>query len=70
MGYLWASGVLLKDFGGWADDLTARVRAASERAMVEAGRPVVYLPGPSVSKEEWPARSPGGTGSTEGRCAC
>ena len=53
MSCLWAWRVLLKDFGGWAESLTAGVRAASERAMAEAGRPVVYLAGPSVSKEEY-----------------
>ena len=52
MSCLWAWRVLLKDFGGWAEGLTAGVRAASERAMTEAGRPVVYLPGPSASKED------------------
>jgi hypothetical protein len=53
MSCLWAWQVLLKDFGGWAESLSARVKAASERAMAEAGRPVVYLASPSVSKEEY-----------------
>jgi hypothetical protein len=49
---LWAWRVLLKDFAGWAESLTARVRAASERVMAGAGRPVVYLASPSASKED------------------
>lgn len=53
MRYLWACRVLLKDFGDWSEGLTARVRAASERAMEEAGRPVVYLADPSASKEAY-----------------
>jgi hypothetical protein len=67
----WAWRVLLKDFGGWAQGLTARVRGASERVMAEAGRPVVYLPGPPASKEGL-ARSiaPPGTGWRKGRYAC
>ena len=52
MSYLWASRVLLKDFGDWSAALTDRVRSASERVMRDAGRPVLYLPDPSASKED------------------
>jgi hypothetical protein len=52
MSYLWSARVLLKDFGDWSAALTARVRAASEGVMRDAGRPVVYLPDPSASKED------------------
>ena len=52
MSYLWASRVLLKDFGEWSAALTAQVRAASEGVMREAGRPVTYLSDPSASKED------------------
>jgi hypothetical protein len=52
MRYLWASRVLLKDFGEWSAALTAQVRAASEGVMRDAGRPVLYLPDPSASKED------------------
>ena len=52
MRYLWASRVLLKDFGDWSAALTTRVRAASEQVMRDAGRPVLYLQDPSASKED------------------
>lgn len=50
--YLAHAGVLLKDFAGWAEGLTARVRAASEAVMRDAGRPLVYLSRSSDSKEQ------------------
>ena len=50
--YLAQVGVLLKDFAGWAEGLTARVRAASEAVMRDAGRPLVYLSRSSDSKEQ------------------
>jgi hypothetical protein len=50
--YLAQVGVLLKDFAGWAEVLTARVRAASEAVMRDAGRPLVYLSRSSDSKEQ------------------
>lgn len=49
--YLAHAGILLKDFAGWAEGLTARVRAASEAVMRDAGRPLVYLSRSSDSKE-------------------
>ena len=52
MSYLWSARVLLKDFGDWSEALTARVRAASEGVMRDAGRPVTYLSDPSASKED------------------
>jgi hypothetical protein len=48
--YLSHVGVLLKDFAGWAEGLTERVRAAGEAVMRDAGRPLVYLSRPSDSK--------------------
>ena len=66
MSCLWAWRVRLKDFGAWADGLTADVRAASERAMADAGRPVVYLPGPSASKEDLARRIAARDGVTAG----
>jgi len=52
MNYLWSIGVLLKDFGPWSEELTRRLRAASEQVMVDAGRPCQYLNNPAVCKEE------------------
>ena len=52
MSYLWSARVLLKDFGEWSAALTAQVRAASERVMRDAGRPLQYLNDPSASKED------------------
>ncbi len=52
MSYLWSIQVLLKDFGQWSEDLTGRLRAASEQEMVDAGRPCQYLNNPAASKEE------------------
>jgi hypothetical protein len=52
MRYLWSARVLLKDFGEWSAALTARVREGSEAVMRDAGRPLVYLRDPSVSKED------------------
>jgi hypothetical protein len=50
--YLAYAGVLLKDFGEWSMALTERVKQASLEVAERAGRPVRYLPDPSVRKEE------------------
>src|SRR5215207_10406168 len=50
--YLSHVGVLLKDFGDWSMDLTDRLKAASVGVAEAAGRPVRYLPDPSVRKED------------------
>ena len=50
-GWLWVRRVLLKDFGKWSYDLTARVREASEAVVRAADRPMRYLNDPSLSKE-------------------
>jgi hypothetical protein len=52
MGYLWSLQVLLKEFGGWSQELTQRVRAASEQVAHDAGRPIIYLNDPSIRKED------------------
>lgn len=44
--------VLLKDFGDYSMALTEQVKDASLEAAETAGRPVQYLPDPSVRKEE------------------
>lgn len=41
--WLSQAGVLLKDFAGFAQDLTKRIRHAVERDAGAAGRPVIYL---------------------------
>ena len=50
--FLRYTGVLLKDFAAHAEALTEQVKAASLAAAEAAGRPVQYLPDPSVRKED------------------
>jgi hypothetical protein len=50
--FLCYTGHLLKDFGQYALQLSRQVRADSLAAVEAAGRPVVHLNGPSLSKEE------------------
>jgi len=66
MSYLWALQVLLKDFADWSESLTRRVRAGSEGVMRGAGRPVVFLSDPGVSKEDYARRIAERDGVTEG----
>lgn len=49
--YLNACRVLIKDFGAFAQGLTARLKAAACASAEPAGRPFRYLPGSQVSKE-------------------
>jgi len=44
--------IRLVDFRGWAEDLTARVRKASEAVVERAGRPLHYVAGRAVRKED------------------
>jgi hypothetical protein len=50
--YLHAVGVLLKDFGTFADQQTKRLREASMAAACRLKRQIVYLSRPQISKEE------------------
>ena len=50
--FLSYTGVLLKEFGDYSMRLTERVRGACEGVARAAGRPVRYLPDPSVRKED------------------
>jgi hypothetical protein len=50
--YLWQAGILLKDFGEFAEGVSRRVKQAGEQVMEAAGRPVIYLTCSSGSKEE------------------
>lgn len=47
----WLS-VLLKDFGDWAESLTAQVRGATKKLAQAADRPVIYLSSSHVRKED------------------
>jgi hypothetical protein len=49
--YLSACRVLIKDFGTFAQSLTARIKAAAYAAAEQAGRPFRYLPSSQTSKE-------------------
>jgi hypothetical protein len=51
-GFLCYTGHLLKDFGAYALGLSRKVRAASLERAQAAGRPVVHLNSPSLSKEQ------------------
>lgn len=50
--YLNACRVLIKDFGRFANDLTARVKAAAYATAEQTGRPFRYLPRSPTSKED------------------
>lgn len=52
MSFLWHMGVLLKDFGTYAEETTRRLKEASLRAAQELERPVVYLPSSQTRKED------------------
>src|SRR6516162_6939066 len=43
MGYLWANGLGLKDFGTHTEQMSQRVRELSLAVMRSAGRPIRYL---------------------------
>jgi len=49
--YLWATQVLLKDFGEHAQELSRRVREASEALAKQSGRPIRYLDSSATNKE-------------------
>jgi hypothetical protein len=52
MRYLWAAGVLLKDFAAHAEDLTRRLKEASESQARQTGRPIRYLASGAPRKEQ------------------
>jgi hypothetical protein len=45
-------GILLKDFGDHFEALTKQVKQSSEAVAEQSGRPLKYLPDPSVRKED------------------
>ncbi|MBL7154166.1 MAG: hypothetical protein ISS79_10640 [Phycisphaerae bacterium] len=50
--FLRHSHILLKDFGQWANNVTARVRESCQRRAAELGIELLYLPSSSVNKEK------------------
>jgi len=50
-GYLWANQILLKDFGAHVQQTSERVKQASLRCVLEAGRIVKYLQSSQDDKE-------------------
>jgi len=53
MNFLWHRQVLLKDFKGFAGNITAEVRRTAEEVAVQQGRPVEYLHNSVMDKEAW-----------------
>ena len=49
--YLNACRILIKDFGTFAQGLTARIKAAAYATAEQAGRPFRFLPSSQISKE-------------------
>lgn len=64
--YLRAAGVLLKDFGAFAEEQTKRLRKVSLDAAERLERPIIYLSKPRVSKEETARGVAARDGITEG----
>ncbi len=52
LGFLNAAGILLKDFGAYAEKATEALKAASLLTAQKLGRPIQYLDSPSVRKDE------------------
>jgi hypothetical protein len=50
--YLWATQILLKDFGSHVEAVSGRLKEASVAEAQALGRPVRYLPSSQASKEE------------------
>lgn len=67
--YLNACRILIKDFGAFAQGLTARVKSAAYAAAQKAGRPFRYLPSSQVSKEELARQIARADGITSGLIA-
>ena len=51
-GYLWAVQVPLKEFGKHVNTVSGQVKEGALRCMLEAGRPVRYLPSSKDDKEK------------------
>ncbi len=64
--YLYVIGVLLKDFGTFAEEQTKRLRKVSLAVAERLGRPIVCLSRPQISKEETARAIAEQDGITEG----
>jgi hypothetical protein len=64
--YLSRAGVLLKEFGAYAERITERIKAASIRKAQASGREVRYLPSTQTSKEKVAKAIAARDGITEG----
>jgi hypothetical protein len=51
--YLWQVGVLFKDFGRYAEEITGELRAATIALCQDQGRPLQYLSSSQEDKEAW-----------------
>lgn len=51
-GFLWNRGVLLKDFGAYAEDTSRQIRTATEELARQQDRPLRYLASAKTPKEE------------------
>lgn len=66
MNYLWHIGVLLKDFGAFVEQASARVKQACFETAQRLNRPVRYLPSSGTSKEDAAAGIAQADGITDG----
>ena len=67
--YLNACRFLIKDFGTFAQGLTARIKAAADASAEQAGRPFRFLPYSQTSKEDLARRIAQEDGVTSGLIA-
>lgn len=64
--FLNVAHVLLRDFGGYVEDVSSRLKKAVTHAMTAAGRPVHYLASSATSKEQLAREIAERDGVTEG----
>lgn len=69
MNYLWHMGVLLKDFGAFVEQSSARLRQACEETAQRLKRPIRYLPSSQTRKEDLAAGIAQADGIAEGLVA-
>ncbi len=73
--FLWSQGVPITGFAGYVKRATDALMAHAEAVAAEAGRPSIYLAGPTTrdhggSKEDLAREIAARDGITEGLCAC
>jgi hypothetical protein len=66
MTFLGEMGILLKDFGNWAERKTSEIRRSCEDAATKRGIPVIYLESSSVDKEKLARKIAEERGVTDG----